>query len=111
MPEKKSYRQLGLEALVLRLNAVGGSNPQPRLFIEQEKLCAARRKAVEALAQKGWDMRQSTTRGRERSTERKSDAVGCAGGFAVPREGVMRGWGIEEEAVDNIKKGTDSYIV
>lgn len=48
--------------LCLGANSASGNEPQPRLFLEQGKLCAARRRAIEALVEKGLDMRQNGLR-------------------------------------------------
>lgn len=64
IPERKSPRGLAVEALILKLrvNSVSEIKHQPRSLPEYVKLSTTRKRAIEALAQKGWDMRQLSPR-------------------------------------------------
>lgn len=87
MPERKSSRELALEALVLHLRASSVSETKPPLrpFLENAKLSATRKRAIEALAQKGWDMRQLSPHRRASTTDKGNNKqrYGCS--FAASR--------------------------
>lgn len=58
VPGRKSSRELALESLILHIRASSTEINLPRPLLEHVGLSATRKKAIEALAQKGWDMRQ-----------------------------------------------------
>lgn len=82
IPERKSSRELALEALILHLRASSVSETKPPLrpFLEHVKLSATRKRAIEALAQKGWDMRQLSPHKRASTTDKgnSNQRYGCS---------------------------------
>lgn len=87
VPERKSSRELALEALILhlRVSSVSETKPPPRPLLEHAKLSATRKRAIEALAQKGWDMRQLIPHKRASTTDKGNNKQRYDCGFVASK--------------------------